>query len=150
MTAGGALGGILAAGGFFLLTMGLIGFLRHRKVLTDFRRKYGAVGKDVLLVYSDSPHWKHYIETNWLPRWSGRMVVLNKSKPWSEQQVEVQLWRLEARDVEHTPVVIVVPPKGFPTIIRFWLAFRDFKHGKDARLKEAERRLLVALGEELE
>jgi hypothetical protein len=148
----GVIGGTLlsyaiAAGAMFLFVLGLREHLRRREVTMNFRRQYGPTGKDLLVVYSDSPHWKEYIETNWMPRWSARMVVLNRSKPWSDDQVEVKLWRQEAGDLEHTPVAILVPPKGSTTIVRFWLAFRDYKHGKDARLRDAEQRLREALGE---
>ena len=148
----GVIGGTLlsyaiAAGALFLFAVGIREHRRRREVIVDFRRQYGAGGKDLLLVYSDSPRWKEYIETTWMPRWSDRMVVLNRSKPWSEEQVEVKLWRQEAGDLEHTPVVILVPSSGSTTIVRFWLAFRDYKHGKDSRLRDAERRLQEALGE---
>lgn len=36
-----------------------------------FKARWGEAGKDLLLVYSDSPHWKDYVERRWLPgrRW---------------------------------------------------------------------------------
>ena len=137
----------IAAAAAFLLAVGVREHLRRREVITNFRRTYAVAGKDLLLVYSDSPHWKEYIETTWMPRWSDRMVILNRSKPWSEERVEVKLWRQEAGDLEHTPVVILVPPRGSTTIVRFWLAFRDYKHGKDSRLRDAEQRLREVIGE---
>ena len=39
-------------------------------------------GRDVLLVYSDSPHWKHFIEEEVLPAIHDRAAVLN----WSERR----------------------------------------------------------------
>lgn len=121
--------------------------LARQRAIAAFRAAHRATGKDVLVVYTDSPHWKEYIETRWLPRWGDRAIAFDRSKPWREDQVEARLWRSVAGTAEHTPVVIVVPPQGKVQIVRFWLAFRDFKHGKDKRLREAEARLAKILGE---
>ena len=123
-------------------------FVRARqRAIAAFRAAHRATGKDVLVVYTDSPHWKEYIETQWLPRWGDRAIPFDRSRPWRADQVEARLWRAVAGSVEHTPVVIVVPPHGPVQIVRFWLAFRDYKHGKDRRLREAEARLAAILGE---
>ena len=121
--------------------------LARQRAIAAFRAAYAGTGKDVVVVYTDSPHWKEYIETRWLPRCGDRAIGLNRSKPWREDQPEARLWRAVAGTAEHTPVVIVVPPRGKVQIVRFWLAFRDFKHGKDKRLREAEARLATILGE---
>jgi len=54
-------------------------------------------GTDIrgVLVWSDSPNWREYIEQNWLPRLAGKVVVLN----WSERRhwrasLAVRLFRL--------------------------------------------------------
>jgi hypothetical protein len=112
-----------------------------RRATDAFRAAYRSDGKDTLIVYTESPHWKNYIEANWLPRWGDRAVMFDRSRPWKEDSVEARLWRAVAGRVEHTPVVIVVPSRGRAEIVRFWLAFRDFKHGKDRALREAEARL---------
>ncbi len=121
--------------------------LARRRAIAAFRAANRATGKDVLVVYTDSPHWKEYIETQWLPRWGDRAIAFDRSQPWREDQVEARLWRAVAGTAEHTPVVIVVPPRGKVQIVRFWLAFRDFKYGKDKRLRDAEARLATILGE---
>lgn len=121
--------------------------VRRLRAIAAFRAAYRASGKDVLIVYTESPHWKEYIDTRWLPQWGDRAIVLDRSKPWSEAQPEARLWRAIAGSAEHTPVVIVVPPAGRVQIVRFWLAFRDFKHGKDRKLREAEARLARLLGD---
>ena len=105
----------------------------------SFRRTYGASGRDLLIVYSASPHWQGYIEREWLTRWSDRAVVLNRSAPNWQQQPEAALWKRLAGRIEHTPVVIVIPPRGRPQVIRFYNAFRDYKHGKTAALHARER-----------
>ena len=121
--------------------------LARRGAIAAFRAAYADSGKDVVVVYTDSPHWKEYIETRWLPRWAHRVIALDRSRPWRADQPEARLWRTVAGSVEHTPVVIVVPPHGEVQIVRFFLAFRDYKHGKDTRLREAEARLARILGE---
>ena len=121
--------------------------LARQRTVAAFRAAHRTTGKDVLVVYTDSPHWKEYIETRWLPRWGDRAIAFDRSKPWHEDQVEARLWRAVAGSTEHTPVVIVIPPRGRVQIVRFWLAFRDFKHGKDKRLRDAEARLAALLGE---
>jgi hypothetical protein len=117
---------------------------RERRVADDFRQRHGP-GKDLLLVYTDSPHWRPYIEAHWLPRWGDRAVVLDRSRPWSPDQPEAVLWRSAAGFREHTPLAVVVPPRGPVRVVRFFLAFRDFKHGKDRRLRAAEAELEAAL-----
>lgn len=103
-------------------------------------------GKDLLLVYTDSPHWAPYIEDKWLPRWGARAVALNRSRPWSPDRPEVALWRALIRQYdEHTPLAVVLPRHGPPKVVRLFKAFRDHKHGRGQRLKAAERELEDAL-----
>ena len=116
----------------------------YRRLLARrFRRKHG--GKDLLIVYTDSPHWKEYIESNWIARWPDRTVTLNRSRPWSRKQPEAALWLAVRGLVEHTPLAIVVPRKGKLRVIRLFAAFRDFKHGKEGRLRTAELELENAM-----
>jgi hypothetical protein len=146
--AAGALGPLLFALALAVLAAIVWRYvLARQRAIAAFRAAYGGTGKDVVVVYTDSPHWKEYIETRWLPRFGERTIALNRSKPWREDQAEARLWRAVAGSAEHTPVVIVVPPHGKVQIVRFWLAFRDFKHGKDKRLRDAEARLASILGE---
>ena len=121
--------------------------LRRRRVVARFRHTYAASGKDVLIVYSDSPHWGAYIDTNWLPRWGARAVMFNRSRPWHGEQVEAHLWRAFAGSAEHTPVAIVVPMRRRPRVVRFWRAFRQRKHGDESALRAAEEQLDQMLSE---
>ena len=111
------------------------------RAVRSFRTTYGPVGKDLLFVYTASPHWQPYIETHWLPRWESRAVVLNRSMPGWQVRPGAALWRGLAGPVEHTPVAIVMPPAGAPRVVRFYSAFRDYKHGKAAQLLTKERDL---------
>jgi len=117
---------------------------RRRETARRFRERFGA-GKDLLIVYTESPHWQPYIEQHWLPRWGERAVVLNRTRPWKEADIEAALWRAATGSLEHTPVAIVVPPDGDVRVVRFWRAFRDHKHGKDRRLRAAEAELEAVL-----
>lgn len=116
-----------------------------------FRRRWGP-DRIALLVYSDSPHWKAYIEQRWFPHVAGRVVVLN----WSERSSWARHHSLEAAIVRHyagarefNPVVIVFRQGRRAEIIRFWQPFRDYRHGKVHTLTHAERRLGALLGVEL-
>jgi hypothetical protein len=90
------------------------------------------------------------VEENWLPRWGNRAVVLNWSerRNWQrERRPEVALFRAFAGDREFNPVGIVVPQKGRAArVVRFWRAFREYKHGKDRLLLAAEAELEACLG----
>jgi hypothetical protein len=41
-------------------------YVRRKRLRRTFAQKYGQIGKDLVLVYSDSPHWKEYVESRWL------------------------------------------------------------------------------------
>lgn len=118
------------------------------RVLRRFRARWSSEGRDLLLIYSESPHWQEYVEQNWLPRWRSRAVVLN----WSERSrwletPEVALFRRYAGRRAFNPLAILVPPRGRPRLVRFWLAFRDRKHGKELALRRAEEELAALLRE---
>lgn len=117
---------------------------RVRELLQEFRSTYGPE-KDLLIVYTESPIWQPRIEQDWLARWGQRAVLLNRSKSWSSGDLRARLWRSLGGFIEHTPLAIVVPANGEPTVVRFFTAFRDFKHGKSHRLREAEAELEAAL-----
>src|SRR5260370_25590153 len=155
---------MLVAGGFVLLWRGLIilaaavalviagaylGHLWRRwRAVRRFRALWQAQGRDLLLVYSNSPNWKRYVEEKWLPRWGNRAVVLNWSdrQNWQRRRPEVALVRAFAGDREFNPLGIVVPQRGCAArVIRFWRAFREYRHGKDRLLRVAEAELEASL-----
>ena len=152
-----------------LIAVGLVwdryreGALRRR-----FMRAHGPQSRGIL-VYSNSPNWQQYIETNWLPRIGNRLVILNWSERdhWSDRfPLEAQLAR-RIGEREFNPAAIVLLPNatrstltgwlhairhldlvgmlspGVPSkeIVRFFQPFKDFKHGKDHALRAAEARL---------
>lgn len=120
---------------------------RDRRAQRRFHEAYRSEGRDLLLVSSRSPIWQSYIESHWLPRWGERAVLLNWSdrRQWDPARPEVALFRAVAGPYEFNPLAIVVPGAGEMRVVRFWRAFRDFKHGKDAALRAAEAQLEEAL-----
>ncbi len=101
-------------------------------------------GRRLLVVYSNSPVWQEYVEANWLPRLADVAVLLNWSerKRWpTEHPFEARVFRRWAGPREFNPVAIAFMPDGTVEVVRFWRAFRDYKHGKPARLRSAEHRL---------
>lgn len=129
-----------------LLLAGLFAFEQWKRwrAVRRFRAHWQPQGKDLLLVYSNSPNWQTYVEQTWLPKWQRRAVLLNWSerRNWNRERPEVALFHVFATEREFNPLGIVVPRKGRHVhIVRFWRAFRDFKHGKDGLLREAENEL---------
>jgi hypothetical protein len=144
----GPFGPVIVTAAILVVAAAIVRHQLHRLLAArEFRATYGEEGKDVLIVYTDSPHWGAYIEANWLPRWGERAVVLNRSLPWSPEQVDARLWRAVAGNAEHTPVVIVVSANGRARIVRFWRAFRDYQHGFESALISAENELELILSE---
>lgn len=122
---------------------------KRRRLQRQFHARWGASGKRLLLVYSNSPHWQAYVEEQWLPRLDPVAVVLNWSERgrWAKQHpFEAEVFRMWAGDREFNPLAIVIPERGAVQVIRFWQAFRDYKHGKDRALRIAEAELAAAVG----
>ena len=118
--------------------------LRKRRLQRRFHERWGAEGKRLLLVYSNSPHWQSYIEERWLPRLEPIAVVINWSERagWREHHaLEAEIFRAVTGDREYNPVAIIIPKTGKMRVIRFWKAFRDYRHGKDQALRRAEAEL---------
>jgi hypothetical protein len=87
------------------------------------RRRYA------LVVYSSSPIWQEYFETQVIPRLGERAAVLN----WSERKrwtpsLPVMLFRVFGGAREFNPMVF--QPLVWPRQFRFYKAFRSFKHGR--------------------
>jgi hypothetical protein len=74
---------------------------------------------------------------------SCRGVELVRSPLWKrDRRPDVALFRVFAGDREFNPLAIVVPSEGRRArVVRFWRAFRDYKHGKDRLLRAAEAEL---------
>ena len=101
-----------------------------------------------LVVYSDSPVWQEYFETQVLPRIGNRAVVLN----WSQRKrwkltLAVLLFRTFGGHREFNPMVIIVEPFSWPRQFRFYEAFRAFKHGRPEEVEKLRLELFAQLDE---
>lgn len=108
---------------------------------------WNARGRDVLFVYSNSPVWLPHIEHNILPYLDRRALVLN----WSERKRwRFSLARLAFRFFggrrEFNPLAVVFRPFRRTRIFRFWMAFRDLKHGRPEALEALESGFLDCIG----
>jgi hypothetical protein len=98
-------------------------------------------GKNVLFVYSNSPHWKAYLEGKVLPTIRDRSVVLNWSdrSAWDRWSLPVMCFRHFGGTREFNPMAVVFRPFRKVEVFRFWRAFHDLKHGKPLALQELEK-----------
>ena len=98
---------------------------------------WGLQGRNILLVYSDSPIWSGYIEQEILPHISETIVILN----WSERKqwktsLAVLAFKLYGGSRGFNPMAIVFRPFRLHKVFRFYEAFKDFKHGKTEPLEK--------------
>lgn len=103
-------------------------------------------GRHVLLVYSDSPIWREYIEKELLPRLEGRAVVLN----WSERKhwrksLAVLAFRRFGGWRAFNPLAVVFRPFHRAKVFRFFGPFQEFKHGQPAKVEQLKTELFGAL-----
>ena len=105
-------------------------------------------GRDVLVVYSESPIWRDRIERELLPKLEGRAVVLN----WSERRHWLERLRLSSLVFRHfggsrefNPLAVVFQPFRLARTFRFWRPYKDFKHGKAESVERMEQELLALL-----
>jgi hypothetical protein len=104
-------------------------------------------GKDVLLVCSDSPVWREYVDTEIFPLVAGRAVVLNWSARhnWPKWSFAVRVFHTFGRGHDFNPMVVLFRPLRKAQIFRFLPAFKDFKHGQTESLEKLRRELMLAL-----
>ena len=100
-------------------------------------------GVNVLLVYSDSPNWHDYIETNIIPRLPSSTVAINWSerRNWKRFSLPVMAARFFGGSREFNPMVVVFRPFHWAKTYRFWKPFKDYKHGKMEPLHAMEAEL---------
>ena len=106
-------------------------------------------GKNTLFVYSDSPNWHDYLSENVLPKIEQRCVVLNwseRSRWESSLSLAATVFTFFGGDREYNPMAVVFPPLRAPKTVRFYQAFRDYKHGKPEGLHKAEAELYRLVG----
>lgn len=95
-------------------------------------------GKNVLLVYSESPIWHDYMLREILPLVSERAVVLNWSErnSWEKWSLTAHIFRTFGGSREFNPMVVVFKPLRTAKIFRFWTAFKDAKRGWTSSLDQ--------------
>jgi hypothetical protein len=104
-------------------------------------------GRDILVVYSESPIWHDYIEQHVLPLLAGRAVVLNWSRraEWPPTLARAAFHHFGGSR-EFNPLVVVFRPLRRTKTFRFWQPFRDFKHGRPDALRTMEGEVFSLIG----
>lgn len=94
-------------------------------------------GKDILVIYSNSPHWQEFFETALIPMLSDRSHILNWSqrKQWSALSLKTLVFNGFSGSYEFNPQVILFKPGQWPKRFRFYKAFRDLKHRNQASVR---------------
>lgn len=103
-------------------------------------------GKQVLFIYSRSPNWQSYIETELFPQLSPQTIIINWSdrKLWPRWSLAAGAFHHFLGNHEHTPSAIIFRPFHRVQIFRFHKAFMEAKHGNRMRLKQLEAEFLFA------
>ena len=117
-------------------------------------------GKNTLFVYSQSPVWKDYIEKNIIPKISSQSIIMDWSErksfnEWSLEYGVFKFWtgvrkhtiksKAKWSGTDYNPIAIIFKPWWSPKVIRFWDAFKDYKHGHGQKLQELENELFNLL-----
>jgi len=104
-------------------------------------------GKDVLLVYSDSPIWQEYMTTQILPLVRERAIVLNWShrNKWPRWSFAAHAFRSIGGRKNFNPMVALFRPLRGATVFRFFAAFKGWKHGQTESVEQQRHALMRAL-----
>lgn len=114
-------------------------FLLYRVKTTWFPKR-----KFMLILNSDSPVWSEFVRNNLENRYADRAFILNSSRriQWDKKSLEVKVSNALLRGSKDVPAVIVFTKWYKPKVFSFYKAFKEYKHGKPARveklLKEVE------------
>ena len=103
-------------------------------------------GRDVLLVYSNSPVWQSYVEEHLLPRIAHRAVILNWShrRHW-RRTLAVLVFRFFGGSREYNPMAVVFRPFRLARTFLSYKALREFKHGKPETVNQLSEQLFTFL-----
>jgi len=135
----------------FILPLALIGLILHllfRAVLYLLVWSlWLPKGKDILLVFSQSPVWHEYMVTHVLPLIEQRAIVLNWSERsnWKRWSLAVAVFRNFGGSREYNPMILLFRPLHAVRTFRFWYAFKDWKHGDSESVSRVRDDLLSAL-----
>ena len=117
-----------------------------------FRNMAHRQGKFIIFVYSDSPHWKSYIEQNILPQVQEHAIILNWSErsQWDRSSWIVQAFHHWGGQREFNPIAIVYFSLADVRVFRFFKAFHELKRGKSGTLDKVESELVQLVNAESE
>ena len=135
----------------FVLPLALIAIVLHLLYRTVLYLLVWALwlpkGKDILLVYSNSPIWQEYMATQIVPLVQDRAVVLNWSErnQWSRWSLKVAVFNHFGGGHDYNPLVAMFRPISRVRMFRFWSAFKDWKRGYREPVERLRQDLLSAL-----
>lgn len=131
-----------------LAVIGIMLFLAYRLTLNALVRFWWLPrGKDILLIYSDSPIWHEYMTNQILPLVRSRAEILNWSERsrWPNWSLAVRLFRSYSGGRDFNPMVILFPLLGKARFFRFLPAFNEWKHGNPGPLEQMRQDLISQL-----
>ena len=101
----------------------------------------------LLFVYSDSPTWKDYLESEIIPHLKDKAFILN----WSERNnwkpsLAVLAFNYFGGYRNFNPIAIVFRPFHFVRTYRFFEAFRQFKYGDPREVEAIKNQLFDNIG----
>lgn len=103
-------------------------------------------GIRLLYIYSDSPNWQAYIESEILPRLPSASIVLNWSKRESwRSSLATKVFCHFGGGYKYNPMAVIIKPFRRARVFRFYDAFKDLKHGKPGALQRIETEFFQAL-----
>jgi hypothetical protein len=104
-------------------------------------------GKFVLLVYSDSPNWKSYVEQSILPRVQDHAIILNWSERarWDNGSWAVQAFQHWGGHADFNPLGVVFCGIARVRVFRFYRAFLEHKRGNAVPLQQVENSFFEAV-----
>lgn len=103
-------------------------------------------GRNILLVYSNSPIWQAYFERDILPRLGRRAVVLNWSerRKWRPSLATLVFGRFAGRE-NFNPLALVFWRFQRVQKFQFYEAFKEYKHGHVGAVETIKDRLFASL-----
>ena len=134
-----------------LAALGLLLFAANRLVLNALvRLLWLPRGKDVLLIYSESPIWKDYIAHEIMPLVEKRAKLLNWSerKQWPRWSLAVRLFHSYSGSRNFNPMLVLFKPWGKARFFRLLPAFEEWKHGNPGPLEQMRLDLAASLASE--
>jgi hypothetical protein len=104
-------------------------------------------GKNILFVYSDNPIWREHMTAQLLPLVHERAVALNWSErsKWPRLSFRVHVFRSFGGGSEFNPLIVLFRPWRPARVLRFWRAFKEWKHGYTEPVDSLRRELVSLL-----